>query len=87
MDWIKIILIAVGLLVVLMLGSWLIGIVFSALWYLFWIALIAAGGIVGYKLLTKPETPQIENKEPIAITELKNTDRVLEEYKRKHLSK
>ncbi len=86
MNWTKIILIAVGIFILVMLGFSLIGFIYSALWYLFWIGAIALAGTVGYKLLKKPETKQIENREPIGISELKNADRALEEYKNKYLS-
>ena len=86
MNWTKIILIAIGIFILVMLGFSLIGFIYSALWYLFWIGAIALAGTVGYKLLKKPETKQIENREPIGISELKNADRALEEYKNKYLS-
>ncbi len=82
----KIILLAVGIFIAVMLGFTLVGIIYSALWYLFWIGIIAVAGTVGYKLLKKPQNAQIENKEPISISELKNADKTLEEYKRKYLS-
>ena len=82
----KIILIGIGIFIAVMLGFTLVGIVYSALWYLFWIGVIAIAGTIGYKLLKKPETAQIENTEPIGISELKNADKSLEEYKRKYLS-
>ena len=86
MNWTKIILIAIGIFILVMLGFSLIGFIYSALWYLFWIGAIALAGTVGYKLLKKPETKQIENREPIGISEFDNADRTLEEYKRKYLS-
>ena len=86
MNWTKIILIAVGIFILVMLGFSLIGFIYSALWYLFWIGAIALAGTVGYKLLKKPETKQIENREPIGISEFDDADRTLEEYKRKYLS-
>ncbi len=86
MNWIKIILIAIGLYLAVMLGLSIIGIIYSGLWYLFLIGLIAAAGTVGYKLLTKSEPKQLEAKQPIGVSELENTDRVLEEYKRKYIS-
>jgi hypothetical protein len=86
MSLVKIILIAIGIFIAVMLGFTLVGIVYSALWYLFWIGIIAIAGTVGYKLLKKSETAQIENKEPIVISDLKNADKTLEEYKRKYLS-
>ncbi len=87
MNLTKILLIAVGLFIVVLLGFSIIGVVYSALWYLFWIGVIAVAGTAAYKLLKKPNAPQLENREPIVISELKNADRTLEEYKRKYLSK
>ena len=54
-----------------MLGLTVIGIVYSALWYLFWIGVIAVGGVAAYKFLNKSEAKQMEQKEPIAISELR----------------
>jgi len=87
MNYIKLILIAVGLILAAMLAFSIIGIVYSALWYLFLLGVIAVGGAVGYKLLKKEEPPKLEDKPPIAIAEIQNADRALEEYKRKRLSK
>jgi len=87
MNYIKLILIAVGLIVTAMLAFSVVGIVYSALWYLFLIGVIAVGGAVGYKLLAKgKESPQLEAKTPTGIAEIKNADRALEEYQRKYLS-
>lgn len=88
MDWLKIILIALGLVVAVVLLFSLIGIVYTILWYLFWVGIIGAIGYAGYKFLSKEkETPQLEEKMPIGISELNNADRELEEYKRKYLPK
>ena len=88
MNIIKIILIAVGLVIAAMLAFSIIGIVSSALWYLFLLGIVAVGGAVGYKLLVKDkESPQLEDKTPITIAEMKNADRALEEYKQKYLPK
>lgn len=87
MKYIKFILIAVGLYLLVMLGFAVVGIVYSALWYLLLLGVIAVGGAVGYKLLKKEEQPKLEDKTPIAIAEIQNADRALEEYKRKRLSK
>ena len=86
MNLVKILVIAVGIFIAVMLGFTLVGIVYSALWYLFWIGVIAIAGTAAYKLLKKPETAQIQSKEHIVISELKNADKALEEYKRKYLS-
>ena len=47
MKNIKFILIAVGLYLLVMLGFAVVGIVYSALWYLFLLGVIAVGGVVG----------------------------------------
>lgn len=88
MNFIKIILVAVGLIVAVMLAFSIIGIVYSALWYLFLLSIVAVGGAVGYKLLVKEkESSRLEDKIPTTIAEMQNADRALEEYKRKYLSK
>lgn len=88
MNFLKLILIAVGLYLLVMLGFAVIGIVYSALWYLLWFGVIVIGGTVGYKFLKKDkEQPKLEEKTPIAIAEINNADRALEEYKRKYLAK
>ena len=88
MNYIKIILIAVGLVIAAMLAFSIIGIVYSALWCLFLLGIVAVGGAVGYKLLVKyKESPQLDDKTPITIAEMKNADRALEEYKQKYLPK
>lgn len=88
MKYVKIILIAVGLVLAAMLAFSIVGIVYSALWYLFLLGIVAIGGAVGYKLLKKDAEPaRLEDKTPIAIAEMQNADRTLEEYKRKYLPK
>ena len=88
MNFIKIILVAVGLIIAAMLAFSIVGIVYSALWYLFLLGIVALGGAVGYKFLVKvKQSPQLEDKTPVTIAEMENADRALEEYKRKYLSK
>jgi 4-hydroxybenzoate polyprenyltransferase len=88
MNWFKLILVAVVIIIAAMVAFSIIGIVYSALWYLFLLGIVAIGGAVGYKLLVKDkETPQLGDKMPITIAEMKNHDRALEEYKRKYLPK
>jgi 4-hydroxybenzoate polyprenyltransferase len=88
MNIIKIILVAVGLIIAAMLAFSIVGIVYSALWYLFLLGIVVVGGAVGYKFLVKDkESPQLEEKIPTTIAEMKNADRALEEYKRKYLPK
>ena len=88
MNFIKVILIAVGLFLAAMLAFSVVGIVYSALWYLFLLGVVVIGGAVGYKLLIKEKHSQeLEDNTPITIAEMKNADRTLEEYKRKYLPK
>ena len=87
MDTIKLILIAVGLIAVVFVGYFLIGIISSLLWYVFVIGVIGAIGVGGYKLLKKSDAPQLESKQTVSIKEMENADRALEEYKRKYLPK
>lgn len=88
MKFVKIILIAAGLILAAMLAFSIVGIISSALWYLFLLGIVAVGGAVGYKLLKKDDAPQrLDANAPAAIAEMKNTDRALKEYKRKLLRK
>ncbi len=88
MNFIKIILVAVALIVAALLAFSVVGIVYSALWYLFLLGIVAAAGAVGYKFLVKEkQSPQLEGKIPTTIAEMENADRTLEEYKRKYLPK
>lgn len=89
MDWVKIILAALGLFLAIAVIFWLIGIVSALLWYVFWIAVIGGAGYAGYKLFLQKdkETAKLEDKTPVGIAEMQNVDRELEEYKRKYLPK
>ena len=88
MNFIRIILVAVAIIIAAILAFSVIGIVYSALWYLFLLGIVAVSGAIGYKLLVKEkESPQLADKTPPTISEMKNADRTLEEYKRKYLPK
>ena len=88
MNFIRIILVAVAIIIAAILAFSVIGIVYSALWYLFLLGIVAVSGAIGYKLLVKEkESPQLADKTPPTIAEMKNADRTLEEYKRKYLPK
>jgi hypothetical protein len=89
MDKIKIILAVIGVIAVVIAGIWLIGIISAILWFGLWIGLLAAIGYGGYKLfLDKGKSAKtLEEKSPIQIADMKDTDRQLEEYKRKYLPK
>jgi hypothetical protein len=88
MSFIKILLIAFGLILLGMLAFPLIGLVYNLLWYLLWFAVIGIGGYVGYKMLTgKKEKKQLADKSPFALDEMDNFNRAFEDFKRKHLTK
>ena len=89
MKFIKFVLIALALLLLVWFGFWAIGIVSAVLWYAVVIGVIGAIGYGGYRLLFKKDetTKQLEEKLPIGIAEIKDSDRALEEYKRKYLPK
>jgi hypothetical protein len=87
MDFIKLVLIILGLITLGFLGYLLVGIVSTLLWYAFVFGVIAAVGYGGYKLFKKSDAPQIEGKKSVAISEMDNAERTLEEYKQKYLPK
>jgi hypothetical protein len=87
MDTLKIILIVIGVFALAVVAFWLVGIIISILWFLFWIGLVGALGYAGYKLFLQKEkeTPKLDKQSPVAIAEMKDVDRALDEYKRKYL--
>ena len=88
MNWLKYILIALGLIFAGLLVFSVVGVIYHAIWYLVVIGVVAVGGYAGYQLFKKDgDLPQLEAKTPTAVSELKNADRALEEYKRKYLPK
>jgi 4-hydroxybenzoate polyprenyltransferase len=89
MNWLKFILIVLGLF----LGAWvifaLIGVVYSILWYAFILGAVGIAGYIGYQLFKPDEKPQLKANDPVSQIEFDSTrsDRALEEYKRKYLNK
>ena len=88
MNFIKFLLVVVGLIVLGMLAFPLIGFIYNALWYLFWIAVLGIGGYVGYKILTKnSERNLLEDNSPYSIGGMDSANKAFEDFKRKHLTK
>ena len=87
MNFIKFILIVLGLIFGFMLFSWVIGIVGSLLWYGFWIGLLAAVGYGGYKLFLKAERKYVGPGAAGGYIDDSDLDFTFEERKRKYLNK
>ncbi len=88
MNLIKILLAIAGLLLVTFFAFYIIGLLSTIIWYLFLLGVIGIGGAVVYELLKKEKEPTIlKEKTHTAIEEMENTDRLLEEYRRKYLEK
>ena len=86
MNFIKLVLMVLGLMFGVMLFFWLVGIVSTLLWYGIWIGLLAAVGYGGYKLFRKAEDRYVG---PGSTNYLEDRDFSLswEEYDRKYLKK
>jgi len=63
----------------------LVGMVITAIQYLFWLGVICIAAVVAIKLFKKTDAPQLESKS--YVKELKSAERALEEYKRQTSSK
>jgi hypothetical protein len=89
MNYIKLILALIGLLVLGFAAWWVIGFLYSAFWTLLFIGGIAAVGVVGYKMYAKKEAPQLESKDPVTqvIFDDAAAQKQLEDLKRKYLTK
>ena len=85
MSNLKIILIAIAAVLGAFLALAAIGMIITALQYLFWLTVLCLVVVGAVKLLRQPGAKRLEGKEPINI--LKNAERTLEEYKRRYLAK
>ncbi|HEY0050035.1 MAG TPA: hypothetical protein VGB68_12145 [Pyrinomonadaceae bacterium] len=89
MNWLKFILIVLGLIV----GAWvifaLIGVVQVILWYAFILGALGIAGYVGYQLFKPDKKPELKGRDAVSEIELDSakSDRTLEEYRRKYLNK
>ena len=85
MSNLKIILIAIAAVLGTFLALAAIGMIITALQYLFWLSVLCLVVVGAVKLLKRPGAKRLEGKEP--INALKNAERTLEEYKRRYLPK
>ncbi len=82
MNFIKMLLIAFGLLILGMLAFSVFGFIYSMLWYIFWIGAIGITGYVGYKVFTKTSEPaKLSGKSSISIAAMRDYKRALKEYR------
>lgn len=85
MNWWKIILLAIGLVLAVYLGLAVISFLYGALWYLLVIGILALGGYVGYKALSQGKRKEIKGGDSVSQIELDNAKVIksLEDYKEK----
>lgn len=88
MNFIKFILVVAGLILLGMLAFPVIGFIYNALWYLFWIAVLGLGGYIGYKWLTKKSDQNLlGDGSDYSLGGINDVNRAFEDFKRKHLTK
>ncbi|HTK25334.1 MAG TPA: hypothetical protein VL327_02150 [Pyrinomonadaceae bacterium] len=87
MNIIKIILAILGAIFGVMLVFWLLGIVYSLLWYVFWLGVVAALGYGGYKLFLKAEAKALGTGAGNELDDFRDFNMSWEEYDRKYLKK
>jgi hypothetical protein len=89
MDIIKAILIVVGILALLVVGYWVVGLIFGIFWLLVYAAIIGLIGYGGYRLLFGRSASEraLGDNATIAIGDFEGDDRALEEIRRKLLEK
>jgi 4-hydroxybenzoate polyprenyltransferase len=88
-NWLKFILICLGLIFGAWALFWIIGFVSTLLWYAFILGAVGIAGYIGYQLFKPDEKPKLEEKRPVSQIgdEDIGADRTLEEYRRKYLNK
>lgn len=85
MDKLKTILTIIAVVLGIVLGLAVIGMVVTALQYLFWLGVLCLAAVVTVKLLKKSDSSQLESKGHVKA--LKDAEQNLEEYKRRYLTK
>lgn len=82
----KFILALIAIVLGLFLAFAAIGMIVTAVKYLFWLGVVLLAGAVVVKLLKKSDAPQLATKSASA-NELETVRRTLDEYKRRELTK
>jgi hypothetical protein len=86
MNIIKFILVFLGLIFGAVVVFWLLGVVWSLLWYVFWLALIGAAGYGVYNLFKRAENKLLGGSKTGYI-DSPDTNMSWEEYDQKYLHK
>jgi len=83
MKWFKILILGISLILAMMLASSVIGMVFSAMWYLFLFGIVGLVGFGAYKFFAKKDPPQLSGRNTASEIEIESARRALEKYKRR----
>lgn len=88
MKYLKTLLAVIGVIALILIALTVFSFLYSAVFYLIVIGVLAAGGYAGYKFLkSDDETKYLSENKPTAVAEMENHERTLEEYKQKYLPK
>jgi hypothetical protein len=87
MNFIKIILAILGLIFGVMLFFWVVGFLYSIVWYALWIGILGAIGIGGWTLFRKSEDKTLRAGNPNEIDGIRDIHMSWDEYQRKYLQK
>lgn len=87
MNWLKYILIALGLIFLGIIALSVVGLISAAFYYLLVLGVVGIAGYVGYKVIAKSRARELQSRDPITKIEVDaaRAARQLEEYKRKYL--
>ena len=87
MNFIKFILTVLGLIFGVMLVFWVLGFVFSMVWYLLWIGILGGIAYGGWKLFRKLEDKTLGTGNAGEIDGIRDIHMSWDEYQRKYLRK
>jgi len=87
MNFIKFILTILGLIFGVMLVFWVLGFVFSMVWYLLWIGILGGIAYGGWKLFRKLEDKTLGTGKAGEIDGIRDIHMSWDEYQRKYLRK
>jgi hypothetical protein len=83
MKWFKVIIFIIGSVLALMLVSAIIGVVYSVLWYLLLVGVLAITGFGVYQLFGKKDSIKLTGKNAATEIDIQSARKALEKYKRR----